>query len=115
MGQHVNVGKAFVVFKQQKDVRFLDEKYDQSLAGRIFYFFLAICCCRKTKGYPQYRAPNGKLYKSRLSIERAPEPTDVYWENLGVSSIKRCGYMAITYFATLLCLGVVFGVSWGLN
>lgn len=106
-----------MIFKKQQDTRFLDEKYDQSVAGKIFYFLLANCCCRKTDGYPQfkYETKANKHRQRRIFISRAPEPTDVYWENLAVTPCRRCGYMTLTYLATLLCLGIVFGVSFGLN
>ncbi len=116
-GENLNVGKAFVIFKNQRDVRYLDDKYDQSVAGKIWYFFLAKCCCRKTGGYPEYtyEGISGKTYKRRIYISRAPEPTDVYWENLGVTECKRFGYILLTYFATLCALAVVFAISYGLN
>ena len=52
VGEQVNIGKAFVIFKNQRDVRFLDDKYDQSVAGKIWFFIVAKICCRKTLGYP---------------------------------------------------------------
>lgn len=116
-GKQVNIGKAFVIFKNQRDVRFLDDKYDQSLAGKIWYFMLAKCCCRKTTGYPEYvyDGNDGSSHHRRIYISRAPEPTDVYWENLGITDCKRFGYILLTYFATLTALAVVFAISYGLN
>lgn len=48
-------------------------------------------------------------------MERAPEPTDVFWENLGVSSFDRIKKVCMTYIATLLVIGICFGVIWGIN
>lgn len=53
-GKQLNIGKAFVIFKRQGDIRYLDDKYDQSVAGKIWYFIVAKICCRKTLGYPEY-------------------------------------------------------------
>lgn len=73
-------------------------------------------CCRKTVGYPEYEyEENGKTHRQRIYVSRAPEPTDVYWENLGVTPCTRFGYLILTYLATLLALAVVFAISYGVN
>jgi hypothetical protein len=52
---------------------------------------------------------------SKLKFERAPEPTDVYWENLNVTSTKRFCRIAATYLATILVIGACFGIIYGIN
>ena len=47
--------------------------------------------------------------------ERAPEPSDVYWENLSTSSISRFFRVMCTYFATVIIIGICFGILWGIN
>jgi hypothetical protein len=39
-------------------------------------------------------------------FERAPEPTDIHWENLGIGSINRC---MSTLWAWLLTLVLIIG------
>jgi hypothetical protein len=52
---------------------------------------------------------------TRYSLERAPEPNDVFWENLNISSAVRYQYVFMTYLATFLVIGVCFGIIWGIN
>ena len=60
-----------------------------------------------------------KWLKSKVSdeykFERAPEPSDVFWENLKVSSGYRAYSMIATYFATILIIGVSFGIIYGIS
>lgn len=50
-----------------------------------------------------------------FTFERAPEPSDVYWENLSVTSIKRFFRVSATYFATTIIIGACFGIIYGIN
>lgn len=50
-----------------------------------------------------------------MTYERAPEPSDVYWENLNVTSNQRISKVFCTYFATVLIVGVCFGIIYGIN
>ena len=52
---------------------------------------------------------------TRYSIERAPEPNDVFWENLNIKPHVRYQNVAITYFATLCVIGACFGIIYGIN
>jgi hypothetical protein len=42
--------------------------------------------------------------------ERAPEPNDIFWENLGVSSIERIVSGFLSFFATVILIGACFGL-----
>jgi hypothetical protein len=50
-----------------------------------------------------------------FTYERAPEPSDVYWENLSVSSFGRFIRVSCTYFATIIIIGICFGIIYGIN
>ena len=39
----------------------------------------------------------------------------MYWENLNVTSIKRFFRVTGTYLATILIVGICFGIIWGIN
>jgi hypothetical protein len=52
---------------------------------------------------------------NNFSFERAPEPTDLYWENMSVSSGQRFFRVILTYLSTLVLVGVCFGIIYGLN
>lgn len=52
----------------------------------------------------------GKKYPKHSFFIRAPEPTDIIWEHLDVSSRKRIRRMILTFIAALLMIGVSFGI-----
>ena len=59
---------------------------------------------------------NQKTYKGNIiSVKRAPEPTDVIWENLGYTSLYRFKALWKTNLGTLLtliaCGGAIFGIN----
>jgi len=64
-----------------------------------------ICCCAQSKSSYQYQ----------WEFERAPEPSDIYWENLGTSTGERiCRSMwsfMLTAFLILICLGVISAIK----
>lgn len=60
-----------------------------------------------------FKLTNETNYDVKLS--RAPEPEDIIWENIGMefnSIVKR---KFLTFFVTLLLLGVSFGSVYGLT
>lgn len=48
-------------------------------------------------------------------MRRAPEPTDVYWDNLQYTYFDRVKKMFLTYLATLVLIGACFGVIYAIN
>ena len=89
------IGVAIVVVKTQKE---------QSLVVKSQQFgFLETLTCKDATN------------KSNFDFERAPEPSDVYWENLNVSSSERTFKVALTFIATILVIAACFGVIYGLN
>ena len=53
--------------------------------------------------------------KNKMTFERAPEPSDVYWENLNITTCQRFLRVACTYFGTVLVIGICFGIIYGIN
>ena len=51
----------------------------------------------------------------RIDIERAAEPTNVYWENMAITFSSRLKRTLITYSIAFICLGIVFWINLGLN
>lgn len=45
-------------------------------------------------------------------MERAAEPTDIFWENLSVVATERFRKSVFTYFVTLLVLATSFLINW---
>jgi len=44
-------------------------------------------------------------------MERAAEPTDIFWENFSVETIQRVKYSVLTYLVTTLLLLVSFTIN----
>lgn len=42
-------------------------------------------------------------------FERAPEPTDIYWENLHVSNFSRYCRAVVSYFISFILIVLIFG------
>ncbi len=62
------------------------------------------------------------VFKSSLTIrqrnihtKRAPEPSDVLWENAGVSRLRVLRNELLSYAMLVLLLGLSFGIIYGLS
>lgn len=49
-------------------------------------------------------------HETLWEFERAPEPNDIYWENLQVSSIQRVFYGFFSYVLTAVVIALCFGL-----
>jgi len=81
----------FVVFENPGDIYKVQDSQDGMLARLCKSLF---SCCYEKEDFYRWR--------------RAPEPTDVYWENLGVSWSERVGRACMSNFFTLLLVLVCF-------
>jgi hypothetical protein len=53
-------------------------------------------------------------YKDKnIYVSIAPEPNDIFWENLGLKLHKRLKRRLITWFYTLVALGISFALIFG--
>jgi hypothetical protein len=50
----------------------------------------------------------------RIDIDRAAEPTNIFWENMGIPDSTRIKRSLVTYLITFLLLLAVFGINLGL-
>ena len=89
------LGIAFVVLSKPSDCHKVIKKQSSGFIMGIFKFFFG--CCMNDESLWEW--------------ERAPEPSDIYWENLGVSTCGRICYSVQSYVATVLlmagCLVVI--------
>eukprot|EP00917_Polyrhabdina_sp_WS-2016_P004977 GHVP01011442.1.p1 GENE.GHVP01011442.1~~GHVP01011442.1.p1 ORF type:complete len:737 (-),score=93.83 GHVP01011442.1:661-2871(-) len=94
-------GVAIVVFETQKQMRdALDFWYNapQAAFSRRTYGLIKSGC-------PKFKGCN-------LMVSRAPNPTEIYWKNLGVSNLERIGrVMATTLIFFLVVLAGAFCVN----
>jgi hypothetical protein len=54
---------------------------------------------------------NGKPIQARI----APEPSDIFWENLGVPFKVRIKKLLATWLVTIIVLALSFGICFGIN
>lgn len=103
-------GKAFVVFDSQDDTQQLIWKFQRSWIRRIFNFI--VLKILKIKNYFQ---DTWWWEGQRIDLERAAEPTNVYWENMSVTFSSRFKYSWLTYFTSFILLLIVFLINFGLS
>lgn len=101
-------GTAFVVMDKQSHAQKLAAHFEVPMITRVYSFII----------YGIFRCKNSKLNDrywegQRVYIERASEPTDIYWENLSVTYIQRVKKSFTTYAVTILCLLCAFGITLG--
>lgn len=81
---------------------------DPSFNSKLRYY---LSCCQAGNRFKFDR--DGKEYN--ITIERAPEPEDVVWTNLGMSDGEIIKRKLITYLVTIVLLGASFGAVYGLS
>ena len=81
---------------------------DPSIMAKFRYY---ITCCQGGNRFKFTR--DGKDFD--IDIERAPEPEDVIWTNLGMSLGAIVKRKVITYLVTAILLGVSFAAVYGLS
>ena len=52
---------------------------------------------------------------SDITIEQPPEPEDINWGNLGLTSCQKVARFSFTILATLIMIGISFGIVYGLS
>lgn len=109
-------GVVVIVFRYQADLRACLERWT-SFWARWFYCDGEPLCGIPNicKGAPLRRFPMGDRDVKRITVERAPNPGDIHWEELGKDTsetyqlaAKTNGVMFIVVLFTALC-------TWGLN
>ena len=82
------------------------EKWSLGVLERIYYGIKS-CCGASTVDF----SFEGK----QLFVRRAPEPSDIKWENMGINTCEIWRNRLMTIFATLICLGLFFGMLFGIK
>jgi len=90
-------GVCFVVMKSPKDAMKVCLKQPLWFVSKLKSFF-SVCtgCCFDVSDF--------------WLFERAPEPTDVFWENLGVSTFTRLLNSLLSWFFTAVVILAGFGI-----
>ena len=86
---------------RNKDVEFLCQKFNFSATRRFFSWLKK--CYRKNRDCDEIYCEN-----KQLRIKRAPEPSDILWENLQYSKRERKKYGIFSFLITCLYLIIAF-------
>lgn len=94
-------GIVFIVFKQPTAVL-------QVLQANNFFpffkFLVRTFCCKAI-------LPKSWVF----TFERAPEPSDIYWENMGITTLQRICKSMLSFILTAIllggCLGFIYGIK----
>lgn len=84
-------GVVFVILKKPADVLKVLGHQHNSFIQVLQNFFC--CCCAK---------------KNKWNFRRAPEPSDIFWENLNASTVERFFRGLVSYIFTILIIGASF-------
>ena len=94
-------GICFITFSEDEDAKSAKRVFGKPKATKGWkQCFLALCPC--------FRGSSVRKYKGKvLEVRRAPDPSDIVWENLGVSPAKVAVRRITTAAATtiVLCMG----------
>lgn len=92
MGKYT--GKVFVIIKNDADMaKVIDEVGD----NLIVRFYKTFCSC---------------FFDSSALWEfhRAPEPSDINWQNMGIDPVRRCCQTGFVWFVTWIILGICIAI-----
>jgi hypothetical protein len=103
-GKELLNGQAFVTFKTQEEARMVRYKWEGE--WQDLFWNRVFSCFKKAKDYPDFKG-------HQIKVHRAPEPNDIYWENLGYGFKTRFKNACLTYAVTFTCLCASFGVIFG--
>ena len=92
-------GKAFVIFNNQSDSEKLVWMFKRTWIRKLINFIL-LKIFRCKKAYTDERWWEGRW----IDVERAAEPTNIFWENMAVKQKTRVWKASVTYFIAFLCL-----------
>jgi hypothetical protein len=114
MNEHMEVGTelelfkgtAFIVFDKKSDQEKAIDYFAESLMARFLRYTIGKICKiidkERTSDNPYFF--DGK----RITLDDAPEPTDVFWENMHIKFKDRIRRVFITWFVTFFLLGLCF-------
>ena len=106
-------GAAFVTFDTVKEQELYMKNVPNNAIAYFFKFmrdlgYLICSCCDKS-------TENIYYLKRNVKFEDAPEPEDIIFENLEVSSFSRVVRTIIIYIVSILICGISFGIVYVLN
>ena len=108
-------GVAFITFNTENEASDYKKKFPTTFIGKLFINIgksIALCfcgCCLSKTTKKSLRV------KSKITVDLAPEPEDVIFENLEFHFISRLFRSLLLYFFSILLAGISFGIVTLLN
>lgn len=100
---------AFVTFETSFAKETVAQLNDPGFLAKIRYY---ITCCQ---GGNRFKLLKSDGSTASISIEKAPEPEDIIWKNIGFPDFSLILRKIFTYFITFLLLGLSFAAVYGLS
>ncbi|EAR90379.2 transmembrane protein, putative (macronuclear) [Tetrahymena thermophila SB210] len=98
-GNFVRSGAAFVTFGSDNTAELVTKIFKRNFFSRII------------RSITRFGSLNGKV----ISIKRAPEPNDIYWENLCYTQFEKFTSNLITHFFTAILLVAAFFIIFAIS
>jgi len=97
---------AYVTFEREEHAREAVKRMGFNPPIKKLFYFLGLYSCFKDLRF------RGKL---KLRCYRAPEPTDILWENLGTDVAEKKKRRSITFLMSIIMIIICFGIIIGIN
>jgi len=111
-------GVGFIVFQY---LEHRDAAYDYFCPGWCTWFYRTLCCCCATQppricGYQlgSFMAIFFCCFR-KIRLTRAPEPSEIYWENFGITAWQRSKKWLKNSIIILILVGLGTGIIVGLE
>eukprot|EP00828_Plagiopyla_frontata_P046606 TRINITY_DN8335_c0_g1_i5.p2 TRINITY_DN8335_c0_g1~~TRINITY_DN8335_c0_g1_i5.p2 ORF type:complete len:162 (-),score=18.72 TRINITY_DN8335_c0_g1_i5:64-549(-) len=102
-------GVVIVVLKSQEQQDRILEQYEMSYFQQLLIHLFNHCNWSTEKS--KYIYHKDKF----INIERAPEPSDILWQNQGIDSMTRIKWRLVTYCVTFFLLVASYALILGIN
>jgi hypothetical protein len=102
------LGVAIIVFESSQNVQDFTLIFEDSFLKNSYKWIKAKLCCSRI-------SDEEKAVTLITTYERAPEPTDINWENVSAGNYRKFMHALATYIATLCLIAICFGIIWGIN
>eukprot|EP00928_Gymnodinium_smaydae_P053499 TRINITY_DN37478_c0_g1_i1.p1 TRINITY_DN37478_c0_g1~~TRINITY_DN37478_c0_g1_i1.p1 ORF type:complete len:965 (-),score=235.13 TRINITY_DN37478_c0_g1_i1:2-2896(-) len=108
-------GLVVVIFRRQSDHRACLDRWSSFWARRFYRDPETFCCANSMPGAPLPKFPIGDTPVCPITVERAANPGDINWEELGVDPWVRRKMLLRTNGIMFLLIVVCFGITYGFN
>ena len=107
-------GKVFVTFNTMEEKEKFLKRYPKSFIGSLIISLKNLkyfcCCCLIIKN-----SKKRYILQKDIEIDEAPEPEDIIFENLHISSKERFCRIFLVYFLSVIIIGICLIIIIGLN